>query len=461
MPALIHLRRQNGVHTVSKPSDIIEQIIALLRSGELGQLAHLLGDLHPAEIAHALQSLPPEERELVWPHVPSEHEGEVLLHLPDDVRAAVISKMEPEALVAATESLDTDDLADILPEMPQDVIQELLLTLEHQERERLESVLSYSEDSAGGLMDLDTVVVRADITLDVVLRYLRWRGTMPETTDTLFVVNRENRYLGLLSLTDLLTSDPDLTVAEVLRRDVDGIPAEMKARDVAALFERRDLVTAPVVDENDRLLGRITIDDVVDVIRDEADHDFLSMAGLNEEADMFAPVVLSTRRRAVWLGINLLTALLASWVIGLFEVTIEKLVALAVLMPIVASMGGIAGSQTLTLVIRGLALGQISEGNARLLLLKELSVGVLNGLLWALVIALIAGAWFENLQLSVVIALAIVINLVVAAVAGATIPLVLRRFGADPALAGGVVLTTITDVIGFFAFLGLAALYLV
>ncbi|UCE90581.1 MAG: magnesium transporter [Pseudomonadota bacterium] len=449
------------MHAVTNASNIIEQIIVLLRADELEQAAHLLGNLHPAEIAHVLQSLPPEERELVWPHVPSEHEGEVLLHLPDDVRTVLISKMEPQALVAATESLDTDDLADILPEMPQDVIQELLLTLEHQERERLESVLSYPEDSAGGLMDLETVVVRADITLDVVLRYLRWRGAMPETTDTLFVVNRDNKYLGLLPLTDLLTSDPDLTVAEIMRRDIDGIPADMTAREVAALFERRDLVTAPVVDENDRLLGRITIVDVVDVIRDEADHDFLSMAGLNEEADMFAPVVMSTRRRAVWLGINLLTALLASWVIGLFEVTIEKLVALAVLMPIVASMGGIAGSQTLTLVIRGLALGQISDSNARLLLFKELSVGVLNGLLWALVIAVVAGAWFENLQLSLVIALAVIINLVVAAIAGATIPLLLRRFGADPALAGGVVLTTITDVIGFFAFLGLAALYLV
>lgn len=368
--------------------------------------------------------------------------------------------METEELVAATETLDTDDLADILPEMPQDVIQEILLSLETQERDRLKSVLSYDEDSAGGLMDLDTIVIREDISLDVVLRYLRSKGTIPKGTDNLFVVDRENHYLGLLPLSLILTSNPDFLVKELMVTKIEGIPAEKHAREVANLFEHRDLITAPVVDEENHLLGRITIDDVVDVIRDEADHSLMSMAGLNEEEDMFAPVFTSTRRRSIWLGVNLLTAFLASWVIGLFGATIEKMVALAVLMPIVASMGGIAGSQTLTLVIRGMALGQIGKSNSRRLLLKEMWIGVWNGLIWAVVIAGVAGLWFQSTQLGLIIAAAIVINLIVAAVSGASIPLILKRFGADPALSGSVVLTTVTDIVGFLAFLGLATIYI-
>ncbi|HEX9803673.1 MAG TPA: magnesium transporter, partial [Gammaproteobacteria bacterium] len=268
-------------------------------------------------------------------------------------------------------------------------------------------------------------------------------------------------YLGLLPLTTLLTANPDSNVADIMSRAGEGIRADTPAQGVANLFEHRDLISAPVVDEEGKLLGRITIDDVVDVIRDKADHDFMGMAGLNEEEDIFAPVIASSRRRAVWLGINLLTALLASWVIGQFDATIEKLVALAVLMPVVASMGGIAGSQTLTLVIRAMALGQVSSSNARRLLRKELTVGLLNGMVWALVLALVAGLWFDNTALAVVIGAAIVINLFVAALSGATIPLLLRKLGADPALAGSVVLTTVTDVIGFLAFLGLAAAFLV
>jgi magnesium transporter len=309
-------------------------------------------------------------------------------------------------------------------------------------------------------MNLDTVVVRTDTTLDVVLRYLRRRGEIPETTDALFVVEREGHYLGYLTLITLLTSDPDQLVGDVMERDEEAIPATMPAREVANRFEQRDLISAPVVDEHNILLGRITIDDVVDVIRDDAEHSLMSMAGLNEEVDIFAPVLTSTRRRAVWLGINLITALLAAWVIGLFEGTIQKFVALAVLMPIVASMGGIAGSQTLTLVIRGIALGQISGSNARRLLSKEIWVSIWNGLIWAIVLAAIADLWFDDYRLGLIIAAAIIINLLVAAIAGATIPLLLRRLGADPALGGGVVLTTVTDVVGFFAFLGLATVFL-
>ncbi len=439
---------------------LLETISDSLRDEQPENIVELLSEMHPAEIAHLLESLPVNQREQVWACVPDDMDGEILLHLNDEARAALINKMETEELVAATETLDTDDLADILPEMPQDVVQEVLLSLETQERERLKSVLSYDEDSAGGLMDLDTIVIRADITLDVVLRYLRKKGSLPKGTDNLFVVDRENHYLGLLPLSLILTNDPELLISELMLTNIDGILADKHARDVANLFEHRDLITAPVVDEDNHLLGRITIDDVVDVIRDEGDHSLMSMAGLHEEDDMFAPVFTSTRRRSIWLGVNLLTAFLASWVIGLFGATIEKMVALAILMPIVASMGGIAGSQTLTLVIRGMALGQIGKSNARRLLLKEMWIGVWNGIIWAMVIATVAGLWFQNTQLGFIIAAAIIINLIVAAVSGATIPLLLKRFGADPALSGTVVLTTVTDIVGFLSFLGLASLYL-
>lgn len=441
-------------------STLLESISEGLREEHPEKIAELLSDIHPAEIAHLLESLPSNQRDKVWPYIPDDSNGEILLHLNDEARAALINKMNSVDLVAATEMLDTDDLADILPEMPQDVIQEILLSLETQERDRLKSILYYDEDSAGGLMDLDTMVIRADISLDVVLRYLRRKGSIPKGTDNLFVVDRENHYIGLLPLGLILTSDPELLVSELMLTNIEGIPANHHARDVANLFEHRDLITAAVVDEENHLLGRITIDDVVDVIRDEADHSLMSMAGLNEEEDMFAPVFTSTRRRSLWLGVNLLTAFLASWVIGLFGATIEKMVALAVLMPIVASMGGIAGSQTLTLVIRGMALGQIGKSNSHRLLLKEMWVGVWNGLIWAVVIAGVAGLWFQNIQLGLVIAAAIIINLIVAAVSGATIPLMLKRFGADPALSASVVLTTVTDIVGFLAFLGLATIYL-
>jgi len=442
-------------------ANILAQLNEALADNDTTLVESLLEDLHPAEIAHYLEAQPGEKRELIWPLIQPEHEGEVLLHLNDEARSVIMKKMDPESLVAATETLDTDDLADILPEMPQNVIQELLLTMEYQDRERLRSVLAYPDDSAGGLMDLDTVMVRADISLDVVFRFLRRRGEIPATTDSLFVVDRDGVFLGLLPFNDLLTHDTDTTVAEIMHGDVEGIPADMPAQDVANLFERRDLVTAPVVDEDNRLLGRITIDDVVDVIRDKADHSFMGMAGLNEEEDLFAPVIKSTQRRLVWLGVNLITAILASAVIRQFDGTIDKLVALAVLMPIVASMGGIAGSQTLTLVIRAMALGQISKANARRLLFKEMGVGIWNGLIWAIVVAGIAEIWYQNLSLSLVIGSAIIVNLIVAAIAGATIPLLLRRLNIDPALSGSVVLTTITDVIGFFVFLGLAAVFLV
>ena len=433
----------------------LELLSIALHSGTAEQVRHLLASLHPAEIGDLLESLPHDPREILWELVAADIKGEVLMEVNEEVRAGLIEDMEPAQLVAITESLDTDDLADLLHDLPGAVIHELLYSMDKQNRHRLEAVLSYPDDTAGGLMDLDIVTVRANVTLDVVLRYLRLRGTIPDLTDSLMIVDRLDRYQGVLSLATLLTSDPDSSVAEVMDHDVEGISANMKDVDVARLFEDRDLVSAPVIDDDGKLLGRITIDDVVDVIREEADHSFMSMAGLDEEDDIFAPALVSARRRAVWLGVNLATAFLASWVIGLYEATLEQVVALAVLMPIVASMGGIAGSQTLTIMIRGLALGQVGSSNARTLMIKEITVSVMNGLIWSLVVALIVTAWFDNVQIGAIIAAALIVNLVSAALAGFSIPLVLKRVGIDPALAGSVLLTTITDVVGFVAFLGL------
>ncbi len=448
-------------NTAENIISVEEEFSEALRERAYGKALQMLSEMNSAEVAHLLESLPADERELAWDLVRTKLEGDVLVHVNDNLRAELIRKMEPHELVAATTGLETDDLADILPDMPDEVFNEVLRSMDEQNRLRLEAALSYPEDSAGGLMNTDTITVRADITVDVVLRYLRRHKELPEHTDTLMVVDREGKFMGVVPLTTLLTSPPEATIDEIMQHDVEAIPADMPAHEVAKLFELHDWVSAPVVDDKGFLLGRITIDDVVDVIREEGEHSLMSMAGLHEEEDLFAPVIPSARRRALWLGINLMTAFLASWVIGLFDNTIQQLVALAVLMPIVASMGGIAGSQTMTLVIRGLALDQVGDHNARKLLLKEAAVGLLNSFMWGLVIALVAWWWFNNTGLGAVIAAAMTINLLVAAVAGVVIPLLLRKLGADPALAGGVVLTTVTDVVGFFSFLGLATLFLI
>ena len=328
-----------------------------------------------------------------------------------------------------------------------------------QDRARLEQVMLYPEDTAGGLMNTDTITIRAPLTLDVVLRYLRRHEEIPAMTDNLIVVNRADRFIGLLPLRTLLVSDPTATVREKMVTDVEPIPVSLPDTDVARLFERNDWVSAPVIDEEGRLVGRITIDDVVDVIREDADHSFMSMAGLDEDEDTFAPVFRTAPRRAMWLGINLITAFIAAGVINLFQGTIEKVVALAVLMPIVASMGGIAGTQTLTVLVRGIALGQVGRNNQAWLINREVMVGLLNGVLWALVVAVAASLWFDDWTIGLVIAAALVINLITAAFTGAVLPLLMTRFRIDPALAGGVVLTTVTDVVGFLSFLGLATLF--
>ena len=438
----------------------LSRVQQMLEGGTLRQAARLLNALTAAEIAHLLEGLPRTEREILWELV-EDKDGEVLLHLTEDVAADLISRMDLAEILSATETLDLDDLADLIQDLPDTLTREVLDSLDTQRRNRLEAVLGYEEDTAGGLMNTDTVTVRPEVTLDAVLRYLRRLGDrVPADTDALIVVNRDDTYLGMLSLARIVTSDPGEIVAEVMSVDSKPIPADWPTREVAKRFERHDLVSAAVVGPDGHLLGRITIDDVVDVIREEGEHAFMGRAGLSEEEDMFAPVLISARRRALWLGINLVTALLASWVIGQFEATIEKIVALAVLMPIVASMGGIAGSQTLTLAIRGIALGQLSRKNARWLLLKELAVGTINGALWAVVVGTVAGLWFHSADIAWVIAAALIINLFFAAFSGALLPLLLERIGIDPALAGGVLLTTVTDVVGFLAFLGLATLFL-
>lgn len=433
----------------------------ILASGAVREAARLLRSLAPAEIAHLLEALPPAEREIIWNLVDEEHDGQILLLVTDEVRASLIRHMDPEELLAATNNLDLDDLADLVQQMPSAITAEVMNALDDQRRHRLEAVLSYSEDTAGGLMNTDTVTVRPEVTLDVVLRYLRRLGeSVPRDTDKLFVVNRDDEYLGVLQLSQLVSRDPEETVAEAMSLAMQPIRGNTPSTEVARRFEAYDMLSAPVVDEDGRLVGRITVDDVIDVIREEGEHQFMGRAGLSEDEDMFAPVLASTRRRAVWLGINLATAFLASWVIGQFEETLSKVVALAVLMPIVASMGGIAGSQTLTLAIRGIALGQLSRSNARALVLKELAVGTLNSLIWAVVVAAIAGVWFHSSAIAVLIGVAITINLLFAAITGSLLPLLLEKIGIDPALAGSVLLTTVTDVVGFLSFLGLASIFL-
>ncbi len=439
----------------------LETLYEALNSGTFKQVRKMLNGLAPADVAHLIESSPPKTREVLWALIDEESEGEVLQHLSEEVRSYFLTHMDTRQLVAISETLDTDDLADVLQNLPDAVIQEVLQSMSSQDRHRVEAVLSFSEDTAGGLMNTDTITVRSNVTLEVVLRYLQSRGSMPESTDQLFVVSRADDYLGTLPITTLLTQPSYKTVANVMQEGTEAIDPTLPESEVAQRFERHDLISAPVVDEQGKLLGRITIDDVVDVIRQSADHSFMSMAGLDEEADTFAPVLTSTKRRAVWLGVNLLTAILASYVIGIFEATIQQVVALAILMPIVASMGGIAGSQTLTLVIRGMALGQISWTNARWLLSKEMAVATLNGLLWSLIVAILAAFWFKSPMLGYIIAAAMIINQLVAAFSGALIPMLLKRMNIDPAVAGGVVLTTVTDVVGFFTFLGLATLFLI
>jgi magnesium transporter len=431
-----------------------------LERGMMQQAAGLIEDLNPAEIALLIESLPPAKRDIVWNLVSEEDDAEVLADLNDEVRARLMEGMDTAKLLNATEGMELDDLADVVADLPESITQQVIRSLNQRDRERLEAVLSYPEDSAGGLMNPDTITVRPNVTLEVVLRYLRALGKLPDNTFSLFVVDRNDKYLGKLRISRIVTHDPHQLVRDAMDSDAQTFTAELSAAEVAREFQNLDLVSAPVVDESGHLLGQITIDDVVDVIREQADHDILSMAGLDEEDDVFAPVIASAGRRAIWLGVNLATAFVAAAVVGMFQETLAKVVVLAVLMPVVASMGGIAGTQTLTLMIRGMALGRVDNSNARWLLTKEVAVGVLNGCAWAVIVLLITVIFFAEWNVGLVIGAAVAINLVIAAFAGVIVPLVLQRLKIDPALAGGVVLTTVTDVVGFITFLGLGTLFL-
>ncbi len=447
------------VHKQDMPKhELVESIV---HKQNQSKLQNMLDSLHPADVAHILEALPLDDRLYLWDLVKADRDGDILLEVSDAVRQTLIADMDSQELLAAAEQLDTDELADLAPDLPKDVLQDLMESLDSLKRERLQSALSYPEDTVGALMDFDIVTIREDITLEVAHRYLRRLGTLPDHTDKLFVVDRHDIIKGVLPLSLMLVNDLDAEVDHVMAADAVLFHPEDTADEVATAFERYDLVTAPVVDKNNKLVGRITVDAVMDYIRDEAESDMLSMAGLREDEDFFSTIWKSVQNRWAWLAINLMTALVASRVIGLFEGSIEKIVALAALMPIVAGIGGNSGNQTTTMIVRGLALGQISATNMHSLIKKELGVALLNGLLWGSVLGIIAYALYGNYQLGLVMTAAMTLNLLLAAVMGVMIPLVMDKFGRDPAVGSSVLITAMTDSGGFFIFLGLATIFLI
>ena len=433
---------------------------SLVHKQNLAELQKKLDELHPADVAYILEALPLQQRLLVWDLVKVERDGDILLEVSDAVRESLIASMDSEELLAAAEQLDTDEIADLAPDLPHDVMQELLESLDSQNRARLQSAMSYPEDTVGALMDFDMVSIRDDISLEVVLRYLRRLGELPGHTDKLFVVDRNDNFRGVLSLKRLLVHNPEASVAAVMAEDVVRFHPDDEAGDAASAFERYDLVSAPVVDRNNKLVGRLTVDVMMDFIRDETDSEMLSMAGLREEEDMFATVWKSIQNRWTWLAINLVTAFIASRVIGLFEGSIEKIVALAALMPIVAGIGGNSGNQTITMIVRALALGQIHGGSMRKLFLKEVGVSLVNGLVWGGIIGMMAYLLYHNVALGAVMTGAMMLNLLLAALMGVLIPMLMHKLGRDPAVGSSVLITAVTDSGGFFIFLGLATLFL-
>jgi len=447
------------VHKQDMPKhDLVE---SLVHKQNLAELHKKLDALHPADVAYILEALPLEQRLDVWDMVKAERDGEILLEVSDAVRQTLIADMDSEELLAAAEQLDTDELADLAPDLPKDVLQDLLDSLDSRNRERLQSALAYPEDAVGALMDFDIITIREDVSLEVALRYLRRLASLPDHTDKLFVVDRDDILRGVLPLKRLVVNDPDLIVSAIMTNETVVFHPEDKADEAAKAFERYDLVTAPVVDENNRLVGRLTVDTVMDFIREEAESDILSMAGLREEEDLFASVWKSVQNRWAWLAINLVTAFIASRVIGLFEGSIEKIVALAALMPIVAGIGGNSGNQTITMIVRGLALGQAASYSMKSLLLKELGVSLLNGVVWGGVLGLAAYFLYHNIALGVVMTAAMTLNLLLSAIMGVLIPLMMTKFGRDPAVGSSVLITAVTDSGGFFIFLGLATVFLI
>ena len=429
-----------------------------LSSGAYSKISRMLNGLSSSDIADLLESSPPKEREVLWQLLYKKNEGAVLNALSDSLKEFFLLDMDAAEVVEITETLEPDELADILQKLPETLSSEVLSAMSIQNRQRLELVLSYPEDCAGGLMNTDVIAIRTSHTLEVVLRYLRMQVDLPASTDNLYVVTKENKFKGSLPISTLLTSDPSLNVGDVYNPELEPIPTFTSENDIARLFEKNDLVSAPVVDDDNNLVGRITIDDVVDVIKEEADESLRQFTGLEE--DTFAKASTATKNRAFWLGLNLVTALIAASVIDLFRDTIQQLVTLAVLMPIVASMGGVAATQTLTIMVRGMALNQINRSNIRWLITREAIVGLGNGLLWAAIVSLIAAYWFNDFLIAQIIGIAMIINLIIAVLSGASVPLILKVLRIDPGIGGAVIVTTITDVTGFISFLGLATLYL-
>ena len=429
-----------------------------LSSGAYSKISRMLNGLSSSDIADLLESSPPKEREVLWQLLYKKNEGAVLNALSDSLKEFFLLDMDAAEVVEITETLEPDELADILQKLPETLSSEVLSAMSIQNRKRLELVLSYPEDCAGGLMNTDVIAIRTSHTLEVVLRYLRMQVDLPASTDNLYVVTKENKFKGSLPISTLLTSEPSLNVGDVYNPELEPIPTFTSENDIARLFEKNDLVSAPVVDDDNNLVGRITIDDVVDVIKEEADESLRQFTGLEE--DTFAKASTATKNRAFWLGLNLVTALIAASVIDLFRDTIQQLVTLAVLMPVVASMGGVAATQTLTIMVRGMALNQINRSNIRWLITREAIVGLGNGLLWAAVVSLIAAYWFNDFLIAQIIGIAMIINLIIAVLSGASVPIILKALRIDPGIGGAVIVTTITDVTGFISFLGLATLYL-
>ncbi len=457
------LARQKLVEDVVHRQDmpLHDQIESAVHKQHLAELQQLLEQLHPADIAYILEALPLEDRLLVWDLVKAERDGEILLEVSDAVRESLIETMDVHELKAAAESLDADELADLAPDLPPEVMEDVFRSLNSEEREQLRAAMSYPEDTVGALMDFDMVTVREDVTLEVVLRYLRRFDELPDHTDKLFVVDREEHLKGILSLESLLINDPDRRVGDVMRTEtIISFEPSDDADDAAQAFERYDLVSAPVVDANDCVIGRLTVADVVDYIREESEQEILNKAGLREEEDIFASVWDSVRNRWAWLAVNMVTAIIASRVIGLFEHAIEQLVALAALMPIVAGMGGNSGNQTVTMIVRAIAMGQVEENALKRLLRKEVGVALINGLFWGGILGLLAWWLYGSWQLGVVMTAAMALNLLLAACGGVLIPMIRTRRGHDPALGSSVMITALTDSGGFFIFLGLATLFL-
>ena len=456
------IARQRLVENLVRKQDMPrhELVESLVHKQNIVELQKKLDQLHPADVAHILEALPLEDRLLVWDLVKAERDGDILIEVSDAVRESLIESMDNHELVAAAASLDTDEIADLAPDLPKDVVQELLRSLDAAKRAQVVSSLSYKEDSVGALMDYDFVTIRADVTVEVALRYLRRLGDLPSHTDKLFVVDREGRLIGVLPIKRLLIHDPDVHVAAIMVDDPVTFRASDDASDAAQAFERYDLISAPVLNSDDKLIGRLTVDVVMDYIRAETESDMLSLAGLREEEDLFTTVWKAAKNRWLWLGINLCTALVASRVVGAFEGSIEKLAALAALMPIVAGLGGNTGNQTGALVVRGLALGLINQDNAQRLLVKELGISLLNGAVWGGVMGVVTYVLYGNVGLGAVMALAMLLNLTVAALAGFFAPTLIDRLGHDPAFGTAVLITFITDSMGFFIFLGLATVFL-